>query len=57
LLISTVFGIYFDKSETLKFKQSILPMRGVFSQKTLKEPPFGTVTYFISTSKHLKTLP
>jgi len=48
LLISTVFGIYFDKSETLKFKQSILPMRGVFSQKTLKEPPFGSGTFFES---------
>jgi len=46
LLISTVFGVYSGKSDTLKNKQSLLPIRGIYFQKTLKEPPFVSGTFF-----------
>jgi hypothetical protein len=45
LLISTVFGVYSGKRDTVKFKQSLLPIWGISFQKTLKEPPFVPDTF------------
>ena len=46
MLISTVCGAYSGKSDTLKIKRSLFPIREISFKKTLKQPPFAPGAVF-----------